>query len=78
VGLPKEAIMSKLTLIIGACLLISTAGCAYYDGYGYPNSSYYGYGYRSPYYGYGSDGYAYRWHRHHHHHYYNYGFWQDR
>lgn len=77
--------MSKLTLIIGACLLISTAGCAYYDGYGYPNSSYYGrpayygYGYRSPYYGYGSDGYAYRWHRHHHHHhYYNYGFWQDR
>ncbi|HEY6980997.1 hypothetical protein [Reyranella sp.] len=71
--------MRNLKLIIGACLLISTAGCAYYDGYGYPNSyyygrpTYYGYGYRP--YGYQSYGYAYRPYGYR---YYDYGFWQDR
>ncbi|WIM11752.1 hypothetical protein [Enhydrobacter sp.] len=82
--------MRMLKLVIGAGLLISTAGCAYYGGYGYPNSYYYGrpayygygyrssyYGYRPSYYGYGPYGYAHRWHHHHHHHY-DYGFWQDR
>lgn len=60
--------MRKLMTIIGACLLISTAGgCAYYDGYAYPNGyygrpTYYGYAYR-PYYG---------------QRYYEYGFWPDR
>lgn len=67
--------MRNLKLIIGACLLISTAGCAYYDGNGYPNSyyygrpAYYGDGYRPYHYGYAPYGY-----RHHRYRYYDYGF----
>lgn len=75
--------MRMLKLFIGAGLLISTAGCAYYGGYGYPDGyyygrpAYYGYGYQPSYYGYRPYGYAHRWHHHHHHHY-DYGFWQYR
>jgi hypothetical protein len=67
--------MRNLKIIVGACLLISTAGCAYYDGgYGYDDGYYhrrpayygYGYGYRSyPRYDYGA------------YHRYDYGFWED-
>ncbi len=67
--------MRNLKMIIGACLLISTAGCAYYDQ-GYPYSTGYGYSYHRPvYYGYGYRPYGY-----HHYDYghYDYGFWGDR
>jgi hypothetical protein len=69
-----EAIMRNLKMIIGACLLISTAGCAYYDhGYAYSDGYSYGsdrsYYSRPVYYGYEYRPYAYRYH--------DYGFWED-
>jgi hypothetical protein len=67
--------MRILMTIIGACLLISTAGCAYYDGYTYRDGYGYPYGYRDSYY-YGRPtyyGYRYRPYG-----YYDYGFWRDR
>jgi hypothetical protein len=62
--------MRNLKIILGACLLISTAGCAYYDsGYAYDG----GYYHRRPvYYGYGYRPYYYDGYRH-----YDYGFWED-
>jgi hypothetical protein len=70
-----EAIMRNLKIILGACLLISTAGCAYYDsGYAYDG----GYYHRRPvYYGY-SDRPYYRYYYCYGYRHYDYGFWQDR
>ena len=45
--------MRYLKMIIGVCLLMSAAGCAYYaPGYGYPRGHYYHYGH-SGYHGWG-------------------------
>jgi hypothetical protein len=45
--------MRYLKMIIGACLLISVAGCAYYaPGYDYPHRHYYHYGHPGYWYGY--------------------------
>ena len=74
--------MRNLTLIIGAGLLLSTAGCAYYDrsyaysdGYSYGRPVYYSYGYQP--YGY-YDYRPYGYYRPYRYRYYDYGFWHDR
>ena len=67
--------MRNLMVIIGAALLMSLAGCAYFDrSYAYPDDYYYGRPVAHEYY-YRPYGYQYR--PYPHRRYYDYGYWYD-